>query len=96
MRRHDCQLYKFVHDMAYLFNQTTIPLGKNYREDCWPWEWCNPDEEPRVYLDGRTRSARKALWEMLHGELYPGLEVYGTCGNRNCMNLAHYETRAKR
>lgn len=45
---------------------------------------------PNLWFKGTTRSARRLLWEVEHGEPAPeNRQVSTTCDNRKCMNPAH-------
>jgi hypothetical protein len=57
---------------------------------CWPWTGHLSRGKPTLSLKPTTVSARKVVWELVHGERPPmGMHVEVTCGNVICLNQAH-------
>lgn len=65
---------------------------RGYETSCWIW-----DRRPRakgyggVRVDGKTRSAHRAVYERLKGPIPDGLELDHLCCVRECVNPDHLE-----
>lgn len=64
-------------------------------EACWPWSGgCSPNGYGLVSWQGRTTTAQRVAWELVHGAIPAGEGHHGTCAchrcdNRRCCNPAH-------
>lgn len=65
--------------------------------ECWPWT-ANTGQlgQPVVCIRKRSKSARRALWEIRHGHPLPKEKwVTVTCRNQGCMNPDHHAIRSQ-
>lgn len=57
---------------------------------CWPWQaQVNSTGTPVKQWNGKPKAARRWLYELLLGAVGKELEVFGTCGSRDCINPTH-------
>lgn len=45
---------------------------------------------PAVYANGTKTTVTRTLWRELYGEVPSGWRLHNVCGNKLCVNLAHY------
>lgn len=77
-----------AHEPGTVF-EPLVNLPKDLN-DCWPWIGrCTNNGTPIKQWNGKPKTARKWLWELLFGRVPDGLVVYGTCGARDCINPRH-------
>lgn len=79
--------------------RSTLPLAERYemkvdrsggKDACHPWTANAVDGYGLIYANGGQRSAHRVGWELLHGDIAPGLFVCHTCDNPPCQNPAHW------
>lgn len=57
---------------------------------CWLWKGkFSTTEHATIRLDGKMKSAHKAVYEEYHGPVVPGLVVAHICGITTCVNPDH-------
>lgn len=67
-------------------------LHLNDRTQCWEWDnVTRPDGYGRVWWNGRTQLAHRAVFEASFGAVPPGLELDHLCRVRHCCNPEHLE-----
>ncbi len=60
------------------------------RGACHPWTGgLGQYGTPNISIGKRTISARRALWQIINGELPRTRQVIMTCDNRSCLNVDH-------
>lgn len=76
--------------MKSISDRVWSKVQKGAPEACWPWIGHLSRGKPTLSLKPTTVSARKLVWELMHGERPPmGRHVEVTCGNVICVNPAH-------
>lgn len=66
-----------------------VQLPKDLNQ-CWLWlAQVNEKGAGLKQWNGRPKTARKWIWELLFGNVPKGLVVYGTCGTPECFNPSH-------
>lgn len=63
---------------------------------CWPWTGSKGNSgTATMIIAKRSRSVRRVLWELTFGPVPEGIFGVGdTCGDRGCMNPAHFRLRS--
>lgn len=65
-------------------------LAKTVEEgDCLIWQGRIANGSPLVYVDGVYRTARRVLWEALHGPMKPGMNATCSCREPGCVKPEH-------
>lgn len=64
---------------------------------CWLWMGCDAGEGyGKFFYNGRARKAHRAAYELLVGEIPPGLQIDHLCRNPSCVNPDHLEPVTQR
>lgn len=60
---------------------------------CHPWTGSKSAEGyPVCKVDGKIRSARRVIWERVHGPIPDGVDIHNhSCRNLACVNVEHLE-----
>lgn len=62
---------------------------------CWPWRGPKGGSgTATLIIQGRSRSVRRVLWQIVNGEIPDQNVISDTCGDRKCMNPAHLRLRS--
>lgn len=62
-----------------------------YLGPCWEWTAARANGYGRFWINGGSRVASRVAYELVHGEVAPGLEIDHLSRNRACVNPAHLE-----
>lgn len=54
--------------------------------DCWMWTGNVANGLPRWTFDGKPNSARRVVWEAVHGPIEPGIQIGVRCENVLCVH----------
>lgn len=58
---------------------------------CWNWTGSKARHGYGQTFKGKKVAAHRAMYEMVHGNIPPGLEIDHLCRNKGCVNPAHLE-----
>lgn len=61
--------------------------------DCWIWTAACTDGRGVIRIAGHLERVHRILWQLQHGALPPGLELWHVCPQPGCVNPAHHEPR---
>ena len=70
----------------YLLNHIKI----NQNTECWEWTGkLTTQSYGFLYVDGKFKTAHRAMWEVCYGEIGNGLGILHKCDNTQCINPDH-------
>lgn len=56
---------------------------------CMVYEGATPAKYGMLWVNGKSRRAHRALWELVNGEIPKGMLILHKCGVPSCCNLNH-------